>query len=227
MTKTVTRLFDDYTDAENAVSELERMGIPERDISLIANNRDNAHDHRIRGPGGRDSEQGQRETAAGEATKDAGKGAGIGGLVGGAGGLLAGLGMLAIPGIGPVVAAGWLASTAAGAVAGAAVGAAGGGLIGALTHAGVPREDAEVYSEGVRRGGTLVSVRVDDEREDEVRMTFDRYRGADAAGRGRAYREGGWSQYQEDAEPYTAEEAERERARYRSDSPGASVPRDR
>ena len=225
MANTVTRLFDNYADAESAVAELERIGIPERDISLIANNRDNAHDHRIAGSGDRvDSKPG---AAGGEATKDAGKGAGIGGLVGGAGGLLAGLGMLAIPGIGPVVAAGWLASTAAGALAGAAVGAAGGGLIGALTHAGIPREDAEVYSEGVRRGGTLVSVRVDDQRQDKVRMTLDRYRGADAVGRGRAYRERGWSEYKEDAEPYTAEEVERERGRYGSDLSGASITGDR
>ena len=227
MTKTVTRLFDNYADAEKAVAELERIGIPERDISLIASNRDNVHDHRIRAGAGSDSGAGKPDTAAGEATKDAGKGAGIGGLVGGAGGLLAGLGMLAIPGIGPVVAAGWLASTAAGALAGAAVGAAGGGLIGALTQAGVPREEAEVYSEGVRRGGTLVSVRVEDERQDEVRMIFDRYRGADAVGRGRAYREGGWTEYQEDAEPYTAEEAERERTRYGSDLSGGPLTGDR
>ena len=224
MTKTVTRLFDNYADAESAVAALERMGIPERDISLIANNRDNAHDHRIADGDRVDSKPG---AAGSEATKDAGKGAGLGGLVGGAGGLLAGLGMLAIPGIGPVVAAGWLASTAAGALAGAAVGAAGGGLIGALTHAGVPREDAEVYSEGVRRGGTLVSARVDDQRQDEVRTTFDRYRGADAVGRGRAYREGGWTEYKEDAEPYTAEEAQRERTRYGSDLSGASITGDR
>jgi hypothetical protein len=65
--------------------------------------------------------------------------------VGGAVGLLAGLGLLAIPGIGPVVAAGWLVSTAAGAAAGGATG----GLIGALTQAGVSEEDAHVYAEGV------------------------------------------------------------------------------
>jgi hypothetical protein len=67
--------------------------------------------------------------------------------------LLAGLGLLAIPGLGPVVAAGWLASTALGAVAGGAAG----GLIGALTAAGVSQEDAHVSAEGIRRGGTLVT----------------------------------------------------------------------
>jgi hypothetical protein len=208
MTTTVTRLFDHYSDAESAVSELERMGIAERDISLVAHNADNAHEHRLKRDGT------SRDTASEEAAEDATKGAGLGGAIGAAGGLLAGLGILASPGLGPVVAAGWLASTAVGALAGAAVGAAGGGLVGALTHAGVSREDAEVYSEGVRRGGTVVSVKADEGREAEVRAVLDRHNGADAASRGRAYREGGWSEYREDAEPYTAEEAARERQRF-------------
>ena len=71
------------------------------------------------------------------------KGAGIGGALGGGAGLLAGLGLLAIPGLGPVVAAGWLAATAVGAAAGAATG----GIVGALVDAGVDREHADVYSE--------------------------------------------------------------------------------
>src|ERR1700752_2442303 len=89
----------------------------------------------------------------------AGKGAGIGAGVGGAAGLLAGLGLLAIPGLGPVVAAGWLAATAVGAAAGAATG----GIVGALTEAGVSTAGAPSYSRGVRRGGTLVSARVADQ----------------------------------------------------------------
>lgn len=207
MSQTITRLFDNYADAESAVAELERMGVPHRDISLIANNTDHAHDHRV-------ARDGKPDTAGEEAAEDAGKGAEIGGLAGGVGGLLAGLGIMAIPGLGPVVAAGWLASTAVGALAGAVVGAAGGGLIGALTHAGVSEEDAHVYTEGVRRGGVLVSVKVDDDRADEARRTLDGFRGVDAGQRGRAYREDGWSQYDESARPYTADEAERERRRY-------------
>jgi hypothetical protein len=62
----------------------------------------------------------------------------------------------AIPGLGPVVAAGWLTATAVGAAAGAATG----GIVGALTEAGVSKDDASLYAEGVRRGGTLVSARV-------------------------------------------------------------------
>jgi hypothetical protein len=185
VTQTVTRLFDNYNDAENAARELERLGISDNDVSLIAGNEGGAHSHRVR--------DGKPDTAGEEAAEDAGKGAGVGALAGGAGGLLAGLGMLAIPGLGPVVAAGWLASTAVGALGGAAIGGAAGGLVGALTHAGVREEDAHVYSEGVRRGGILVSVRVPDELAPTAEATLDRLNGNRAGPLGRRYREEGWS----------------------------------
>src|SRR4029078_5806436 len=116
------------------------------DISIVANNSDNWF--------GADKKDRDRD-GVDDRAESAGKGAGIGAGVGGTAGLLAGLGLLAIPGLGPVVAAGWLAATAVGAAAGAATG----GVVGALTEAGVSREDAHSYAEGVRRGGTLVSAR--------------------------------------------------------------------
>jgi hypothetical protein len=185
MTQTVTRLFDNYSDAENAVRELQRVGIPDDDVSLIASNDNGAHSHRVR--------DGKPDTAGEEAAEDAGKGAGIGAVAGAAGGILAGLGMLAIPGLGPVVAAGWLASAAVGAVGGAAIGGAAGGLVGALTHAGVKEEDAHVYAEGVRRGGTLVSAKVPDEKVPVAEAALDTLHGGRAAALGRQYREEGWT----------------------------------
>src|SRR6201995_3581959 len=140
MSRTITRLFDNFADAERAVAELERMGIPHRDISLIGANADKAHDHRGPYDDGR--------TAGDHAARDAGKGAATGTAIGGVGGLLAGLGLLAAPGLGPVVAAGWLASTLGGAGVGAAAGGAAGGMVGALTHAGESDENAQVYAEG-------------------------------------------------------------------------------
>ena len=83
-------------------------------------------------------------------------GATLGGVLGGGAGLLAGLGLLTIPGGGPVVGAGWLITTAIG----TAVGASGGGIVGALVSAGVDNDQAQVYVDQVRGGGTLVSVRV-------------------------------------------------------------------
>jgi uncharacterized protein YqgC (DUF456 family) len=148
MTQTVAAVYDTYDSAVTAVNALEAAGIRHSDISIVSNNVDNQY--------GKDRPA--------EAAKDAGKGAGVGAVVGGVGGLLTGLGLLAIPGVGPVVAAGWLVATAAGAATGAVVGGAAGGLVGSLTGAGVPEHAAHFYAEGVRRGGTLVTARVEDAR---------------------------------------------------------------
>jgi len=139
-----------------------------------------------------------------------------GGLIGGAGGLLAGLGMLAIPGLGPVVAAGWLASTLVGAGVGAAAGAATGGIIGALTDSGESEADAHVYAEGIRRGGTLVRAKVPDDRASEVEALLKNNRLVDALERGVAYRQSGWERFDKTAPPYSAQEVEAERNRYRA-----------
>ncbi|MEO8812900.1 MAG: general stress protein [Caulobacteraceae bacterium] len=205
MTKTVTRLFDNFAEAQAAVGELEAMGIPHADISVVASNADGAHAHR--GPLA-------REDTAREGGEDAGKGAVIGGSLGAAGGLLAGLGLLAIPGLGPVVAAGWLVSTGVGALVGAAAGGATGGLVGALTHAGVDEKDAHVYAEGVRRGGSLVSARVDDAHYAQAEAALRRFHAVDAATRGRAYRANGWSSFDPAAPPDSADEVARERNTY-------------
>jgi hypothetical protein len=198
MTQTVTALYDTYDDAVSAVNALEASGIPHSDISIVSNNVDNRYDK-------------DRPTKAAE---DAGKGAGIGAAVGGIGGLLTGLGLMAIPGVGPVVAGGWLVATAAGAAAGAAVGGAAGGLVGSLTKAGVPERDAHFYAEGVRRGGTLVTARVEDSRASAARAILQRYKWVDPDVRGAAYRESGWSSFDVNAPAYTPEQVAAERARH-------------
>ena len=81
---------------------------------------------------------------------------------GGAAGLLAGLGAFVLPGIGAVVAAGWLTSALTGAVAGGTAG----GVVGALIEAGVDKNDAARFAEGIKRGGTLVTVRAMDQDRD-------------------------------------------------------------
>lgn len=198
MTQTVTALYDTYDDAVSAVNALEASGMPRSDISIVSNNVDNRYDK-------------NRPTKAAE---DAGKGAGIGAAVGGVGGLLTGLGLMAIPGVGPVVAGGWLVATAAGAAAGAAVGGAAGGLVGSLTKVGVPERDAHFYAEGVRRGGTLVTASVEDSRASAAREILQRYKWVDPDVRGAAYRESGWNSFDESAPPYTPEQVAAERARY-------------
>jgi hypothetical protein len=200
MSKTITRLFDDYSDATTAVRDLEAFGIDHSDISIVANNAHGHHDA--------DGHDGINEDG------DVTRGTTTGALLGGAGGLLAGLGLLAIPGLGPIVAAGWLAATAAGAGIGAVGGAATGSLVGALKNAGHSDEDANVYSEGVRRGGTLVSAKVLDDQAAQAEAVLDRNKAVDTSVRGAAYRDSGWTSFDADAPAYTNDEVDRERSRY-------------
>lgn len=196
MTKTVSALYDNYDDAAAAVAALEDAGVPAADISLVSNNVDN---HYRTGP--------EKETAADIAAD----GAGAGSLIGGGAGLLAGLGIIAIPGIGPVVAAGWLAATAVGAAAGAIAGAVGGGIVGSLTRSGVTEEDAHFYAEGVRRGGSLVSARVDDDRATVAQEILSSHDHVDMAARRDVFRDTGWRQFDEKGRAYSEEELLRAR----------------
>src|SRR5882762_6789794 len=177
---TISRLYKDYNTGARVVAELERSGIPHTDISIVANNDSGWFDRDRPRRIDRDAD-GTDDRAEGAAT-----GAGIGATLGGVAGLLAGLGLLAIPGIGPVVAAGWLASTAAVAVAGGATG----GLIGALTQSGIGEKEAHTYAEGVRRGGTLVTVRVPDADRARVESIMDRFNPMETTTMGAAHREG-------------------------------------
>ena len=201
MTQTLTGLFDSYDDARRAVQDLEAAGVPHRDVSIVGHDKNH------------DGMDGVRDVAD-PAAEDAGKGAGIGATVGGVGGLLAGLGLHAIPGIGPVVAAGWLAATAAGAAGGALIGGAAGGLVGALTHAGVPENDAHVYAEGVRRGGTLVTAKVDEPLVPTARTILSDDRSVNLGERRQAYESKGWSKFDETAPAYSEADVAAERASY-------------
>lgn len=193
--KTVSRVYDTYAQARDAVTAIEAAGVPDAEVSLVANRyvSDKYADVKEVSP---------------PAT-----GAGIGGAVGGGAGLLAGLGLLAIPGLGPVVAAGWLAATAVGAAAGAAAG----GLGGALIAAGDSETNAHVYSESVRRGGTLVSARVPDGDAGRIQAILDRFEPIDPAVRGAEYRKQGWTTFDPKAPAYRPSETEIERMRRESD----------
>ena len=170
---TISRMYDNYSDAVATVHDLEEARIPDHDISLIANA--DAHGRAL-------TDRPAHETHSGTG---AAAGAGIGAAVG----LLAGIGSLAIPGIGPIVAAGWLVAT----LAGAGVGAASGGLIGALTGAGVSKEEAEIYDEGVRRGSSLVTVRVPDAEAGRVESILARRSSVDWQTRRSEYLAAGWT----------------------------------
>jgi len=202
MTVTISRLYDNYADAQRAVTRLEAAGVPHSDLSIVANNSDNWY--------GADKKVDRDRDGTDDRAEGAATGAGIGAGLGGAAGLLAGLGLLAIPGLGPVVAAGWLASTALGATAGAATG----GMVGALTQAGVSGEEAPLYAEGVRRGGTLVSARVPEAERARFEPMLDQS-AVNIRERGAAWQRSGWKTFDASAPPYTADDLRKERQLYR------------
>jgi len=201
MTVTISRLYDSHNDAQQAVQRLESAGGLHSDISIVANNSDSWFNT--------DKKVDRDRDGVDDRAEGAGKGAGIGAGVGGAAGLLAGLGLLAIPGLGPVVAAGWLAATAVGAAAGAATG----GIVGALTEAGVSAEDAHSYAEGVRRGGTLVSARVADADQSRLDSILNES-AVNLRDRSAAWQKSGWKSFDPASAPYGAEDVRKERQLY-------------
>jgi uncharacterized protein (TIGR02271 family) len=111
---------------------------------------------------------------------------------------LLGLGALAIPGIGPVVAAGPLAA----ALTGAGIGAATGGIVGALTDVGIPDEEAHMYSESIRRGNTLVVAQVTDSRVNEAAQIMERGGLVDLDRHSKQWRSEGWRGFDANAGAY-------------------------
>ncbi len=207
---TISRLYDDYATAARAVDELERAGIPRDDISIVSSNAEGWYG-RDRTTSGVDPAHDRDHDGRDDRAEGAAAGAGIGATIGGVAGLLAGLGLLAIPGIGPVVAAGWLASTAALAAAGGTAG----GLIGALTQSGVSEDEANAYAEGVRRGGTLVTARVPEVDRARYEAILDRS-AVNIGERSAMWERGGWNRFDPSAPAYTADEIRRERETYRT-----------
>jgi hypothetical protein len=153
MKKVILGIVDSRSQAERIVSELRSAGIDPADISALLPDKhgtqDFAHEHKTKAPEG------------------ATTGAAAGGVLGGTLGLLAGIGALAIPGLGPLIAAGPLLAAMSGAGAGAAVG----GLTGALVGLGIPELEAKHYEGKVKGGNILIAVHTED--SDEQSSTED------------------------------------------------------
>ena len=147
MSKAVFCIAKTQTQAEAIVDQLKMSGFSYDDISVLfpdkQGSKDFAHEHHTKAPEG------------------AATGAGAGGVVGGTLGLLAGIGALAIPGVGPFIAAGPIMA----ALSGAAVGAAVGGITGALVGLGIPEFEAKRYEGKIRKGNILISVHTEDSNE--------------------------------------------------------------
>jgi hypothetical protein len=140
-------IYGTYAGAENAINALTRDGFPISDISVLVPETLGTRDMGT-----------QKATKAPEGTA---AGAGSGAVLGGALGLLAGIGALAIPGVGPLIAAGPIMATLAGVGVGGAVGGVAGGLIGL----GIPEFEAKRYEGRLKKGGILLSVHCDTSEE--------------------------------------------------------------
>lgn len=140
--KAVIGLLASQAQAENVVTELQRAGFMSNDVSVLfpdkQGTRDFAHEKNTKAPEG------------------AITGASAGGALGGTLGLLAGIGALAIPGVGPFIAAGPIMAALSGAAAGATIG----GIAGALVGMGIPEIEAKQYEGKIKGGNILVSVHV-------------------------------------------------------------------
>jgi len=161
MKKAVMCIVQNQAAAEVIVSQLQQSGFTNNDISVLfpdkQGTRDFAHEHNTKAPEG------------------AIAGAGAGGIAGGTIGLLAGIGALAIPGLGPFIAAGPLLAALSGVAAGATLG----GVTGALVGMGIPEIEAKAY-EGKLRGGNLL-VAVHTENSDQQKRAEEIYKTARAA----------------------------------------------
>jgi uncharacterized protein (TIGR02271 family) len=175
MTKSVVGVYNSLDTARSVVSDLIDAGFDRNTLNLVAHDPNNEY--------------------AGYLTEDrdseVGTGAGIGAAIGGIGGLLVGLGALAIPGVGPAIAAGPIVA----ALTGAGVGAVAGGLVGALVDMGIPEEEAYIYSEGLRRGHVIVVAQVPDDRVNEATRIMERTGLIDIHQEADTWRAQGWEGY--------------------------------
>jgi len=184
--KTIVGTYDNIQTAYDVANDLITAGYSRNDVSVVANDQNREYSPHVNA---------NVDTKVVDTSADAAKGTGIGATIGGLGGLLVGLGALAIPGIGPIVAAGPLLA----ALTGAGVGAVAGGIVGALVDLGVPEEDANLYSEGLRRGSVLVIAQVPDASSNAVTRIMDRPGTVDIHRQADTWRASGWKTF--DANP--------------------------
>ena len=141
-------MYKTEAEAEKALIVMRESSVNMDHVSVVARGADEVSG----------VETGITDGEGNKASEGAATGAVTGGLLGGGAGLLVGLGVLAIPGIGPILLAGAEATAIATTLAGGAIGATAGGLLGALIGLGIPEEDAKVYNERVTRGEYLIMV---------------------------------------------------------------------
>jgi hypothetical protein len=178
--KRVVALFKHEQAADQAINELQKRGFSREHFGVITRNRITQKVNR------------EEDIREGTVKVDQKLGVTGGAAIGGLTGLLLGVGALFIPGVGPILAAGTLGAIAAG----TGMGAVAGGLLGALTSMGVT-EEADVYAEGIKRGGVLLMVEADDERASEVDQIMKQAGAVEIKTQRQAWQEGGWTGFDE------------------------------
>jgi hypothetical protein len=194
MTKTIIAVYNSVASAKDAVQNLINTGIDRQNISLVTYDENGQYANMLEGN--------QLTHLNADVVDDdvkAGEGAAFGALAG----LAIGLGALAIPGIGPVIAAGPIASALTGAAVGAVAGAATGGIVAALVDMGVPEEEAQVYAESVRRGGAAVIVKAPDQLVGDSSTIMSSAGPIDVERSAQKWRQSGWNRFDEKSQPYT------------------------
>lgn len=205
--KTVVGMYENLSVARHVVDDLVRAGFGRENISLVAADQEGLYSPYVAD----DGDAGARDVVVrdvdGETVvrrdlpdgSEVAEGAGIGALIGGLGGLLVGLGVLAVPGVGPIIAAGPILA----AITGAGLGAVTGGMVGALVDLGIPDTEAELYAEGVRRGYNMVAVQTPESRVDQAKLIMDRAGLVNLHQHAGEWRAAGWERFDPASEPYT------------------------
>lgn len=199
MKHTVIALYDNFEDARDAIEALMDAGFNKADISFISSD--------------------LRREYTGQISGDvkAGDGAGFGAVVG----TLAGLATVLLPGIGMAFGAGALALSAG---IGALAGAATGSLVAGLVDTGIPEEDANYYAEGIRRGGALVSVVVNEASVDRAEGILNEYDPVNMSDRLNYYRSTGWTGYDPKSTVFNEEALLEDQNRYYEFTSGNQPP---
>jgi hypothetical protein len=180
--RTVVGLYDAREDARDTIENLFEAGFPRERISMATQHK------------GRKVREEERDRRADPPVGEE--------ALGGLSNLLIGLGTVSLPALGVIVAAGPLA--------GVLTGGSNGGLVGGLVELGIPREEAEIYAEGVRRGATLILVQSDENQLNEARALMGRHHPIDIDRRSKDWRERGWQGYDNDGRPLDEREVEQE-----------------
>ncbi|CAO3406141.1 YsnF/AvaK domain-containing protein [Azospirillum largimobile] len=197
MTKTIVALYDHRSEAETASRDLQAAGFESSAVEILS--------HADLTSGGWSG--GSGTSGLGTTTGDS--------SVGAAGGMARtdlSTGYVASPNTVP--------GSSMGTGMGATTGTTAGGILTRLSGWGIPNHDAQVYAEGVRRGGSLLKLRLDEEDVDRAMEVLERGNVVDVEERGTAYRESGWTGFDEGADYYDDSSAEEERLRY---SPGRTA----